>query len=446
MFSSLFFIKKTRILVPLFFALTIIIGCTKDSDNIAFISAKIESISPNSGPGDTEVTITGTSFSTDINSISVFFNNTEAIVNTVTPTEIKAIVPRKAMTGIVKIIANGEEILGPEFTYVFTPAQVSTLIRSEMPGDVDGPVAIASFSALWGILTDEEGSLFISDYGNNKIRKIDTDGIVSTVTGQTGVSSDMDGILADATFNNPRSMTKDSNGDIIVADFGAQKIRKINFNSGSVETIAGTGDFGLVNGDGSIAQFSSPIGIAIDASDNIYVSELANATIRKITPNNTVSTLVGTGVSGFMDGTPDVAQISFTSGMEVDKDGNIIFADSGNHSVRKVTPTGVVTTIAGTGVAGDVNGEGSMAQFDSPLDVDIDSEGNIYVVDFNNAKIKIITPDGMVSTYAGTGDIGFTDGIPTIATFNNPRSLFIDQNDLIYVITDDSIRLISSAF
>ncbi|KAA1242474.1 IPT/TIG domain-containing protein [Aquimarina sp. RZ0] len=446
MFSTLFFIKKRQVLAPLLLVLAILVSCTKDTDNLDFVSGTIESISPDSGPGDTEVTITGIAFAGDINTIAVFFNDTEAVVNTVTPTEIKAVVPRKAMTGIVKIVINGEEILGPEFNYILTPAQVSTLIRSEMPGDVDGPAADASFSALWGLLTDEEGSLFISDYGNNKIRKIDSNGIVSTVTGMTGVAGDMDGTLAEATFSNPRSMTRDSEGNIIVADFEAHKIRKINLSAGSVETIAGTGDFGLVNGDGSIAQFSSPLGLTIDASDNIYVTEFGNATIRKITPDNTVSTLVGTGVVGFVDGPPDVAQINFTSGMEIDSDGNIIFADSGNHSIRKVTPAGVVTTIAGTGEAGDVNGEGSVAQFSAPLDVDIDSEGNIYVVDFSNSKIKVITPDGMVSTYAGTGETGFMDGIPSIATFNNPRSLFIDQNDLIYVITDDSIRLINPAF
>jgi len=367
-------------------------------------------------------------------------------VNSVTDTEIKVVVPRGAMTGAVKIVSNSTEVLGPNFTYIITPAQVSTLIRSEMPGDVDGPVAQASFGALWGLLTDQEGSLFTSDYGNNKVRKIDTDLIASTIAGQTGVLGDMDGTLNEATFNNPRGMAMDSQGNIVIADLGAQKIRRINISAGTVETIAGTGDFGLVNGDGSIAQFSSPIGVAIDASDNIYISELGNATIRKITPNNVVSTLAGTGMTGFVDGPPDTALINFTAGMTIDANGDIIFADSGNDSVRKVTPQGVVSTIAGTGMPGDVNGAGDVAQFDAPLDVGIDSEGNIYVVDFGNKKIKKIDPDGIVTTHAGTGEIGFMDGIPSIATFNNPRNLFVDENDVIYVGTDDAIRLISPAF
>ena len=126
--------------------------------------------------------------------------------------------------------------------------------------------------------------------------------------------------------------------------------------------------------------------------------------------------------------------------------GDIVFADAGNHSVRRVTTQGVVSTIAGTGTTGDVNGEGDIAQFASPLDVAVDSQGNIFVVDFGNQKIKRIDTDGMVTTYAGTGEIGFMDGIPSIATFNNPRNLFIDENDVIYVGTDDAIRLITPEF
>ncbi|WP_299607183.1 IPT/TIG domain-containing protein [uncultured Aquimarina sp.] len=438
--------KKSNIKILLLLSILSITSCTKDGDNLVFVPTEIESISPTSGPGDTEVTISGISFGTNPNAVSVFFNDVEAIVNSVTETEITAIVPRGAQTGTVRVVLNGENVMGPEFTYVITSAQVSTLIRSEMPGDMDGPVAQASFSALWGLLTDEEGSVFISDYGNNKIRKINTDNIVSTVTGMTGVIGDMDGTFAEATFNNPRSMAMDSQGNIVVSDLAAQKIRRINLSSETVETIAGTGDVGLVNGDGSIAQFAQPIGVVIDNSDNIYVSELGNATIRRIAPDNTVNTLVGTGVAGFVDGPADTALISFTAGMAIAANGDIVFADAGNHSVRRVTTQGIVSTIAGTGTTGDVNGEGDIAQFASPLDVAVDSQGNIFVVDFGNQKIKRIDTDGMVTTYAGTGEIGFMDGIPSIATFNNPRNLFIDENDVIYVGTDDAIRLITPEF
>lgn len=438
--------KNNNVRIFLLLSILNFMSCTKDGDNLILVSTEIQGISPTSGPGDTEVTITGISFGTNPNAISVFFNDVEAVVNSVAETELTAIVPRGAQTGTVRVVLNGENVIGPEFTYVITSAQVSTLIRSEMPGDMDGPVAQASFSELWGLLTDEEGSVFISDYGNNKIRKIDTDNIVSTVTGMTGVNGDMDGTFAEATFDNPRSMGMDSQGNIVVADLAAHKIRRINLSSETVETIAGTGDMGLVNGDGSIAQFAQPIGVVIDNSDNIYISELGNTTIRRIAPDNTVSTLVGTGVAGFVDGPADTALISFTAGMAIAANGDIIFADSGNHSVRRVTPQGVVTTIAGTGTNGDINGEGNIAQFSNPLDVAVDSKGNIIVVDFGNHKIKRIDTDGMVTTYAGTGDIGFMDGIPSIATFNNPRNLFIDKNDVIYVGTDNSIRLITPEF
>jgi len=446
MFSFIFNKKNIYTFKLLLLLLISVTNCTKDADNLTFVPASINSISPNSGPGDTEVTITGIAFNADIDKVSVFFNNVEGEVTAINSTEIKAIVPRGAMTGTVRILINGEEAIGPEFNYMITPAQVTTLIRSEMPGDVDGPAAQASFGALWGLLADEEGTLFISDYGNNKVRKIDSDGVVSTVTGMTGVMGSMDGTFAEATFDNPRSMVADADGNIILVDIVSHKIRKINFTTGSVETIAGTGAFGLVNGASSIAQFSSPISIAIDPSGNLYIGELGNAVIRKITPNNMVSTLTGTGVFGFVDGAPDVAQISIAAGMAIDPNGDLVFTDSTNDVIRKVTPTGVVSTIAGTGIAGDVNGAGDIAQFNNPLDMDIDSEGNIFVVDFGNNKIKKITPEGIVSTHAGTGEVGFMDGIPSIATFNNPRSIFIDENDIIYVTNDDGIRLINPAF
>ncbi|SEM23505.1 IPT/TIG domain-containing protein [Aquimarina amphilecti] len=445
MVSFTLIFKKNSICTILFLMILGITGCTKDGDNLTFTTnTAIENISPESGPGDTEVTITGIAFETNENAISVFFNDVEAVINSITETEIKAIVPRGAQTGIVKVVTQGEETLGPEFTYIITPAQVSTLIRSEVSGDVDGPVAEASFSSLWNIAEDNEGAIYITDYGNNKIRKIDINNIVSTVTGMTGVTGSVDGTLAEATFSNPRSMIIDPDGNLVLVDFNNNNVRKIDLINQTVETIAGTGEFGLVNGIGSIAQFSSPIGLAIDSSGNLYVSDFSAATIRKITPDNVVSTFVGTGEAGFVDGPADVAQIGFVTGMEFDNDGNLIFGD-GNR-IRQVTPERVVSTIAGTGVDGDVDGESDVAQFDGLLDLDIDSEGNIIVVDFGNKKIRQLSPEGIVSTLAGTGEIGFMDGVPTIATFNNPRGLLVGENDIIYISTDDSIRIITPEF
>ncbi|WP_405205952.1 IPT/TIG domain-containing protein [Aquimarina sp. LLG6339-5] len=439
-------ISKKKNTFVIFFLITLgFLNCTKDADNIDFvIVTTIDSISPDSGPGDTEVTINGSAFNTDENVVTVFFNDVEAVINSITTTQIRAVVPRGAETGIVRIVVNGEEVLGPEFTYVITPAQVSTLIRSEIPGDVDGPVAEASFSALWNIAQDNEGAIYITDYGNNKIRKIDVNNIVSTVAGMTGVTGSINGTLAEATFSNPRSMIIDPDGNLVLVDFNNNNVRKIDLTNQTVETIAGTGEFGLVNGIGSIAQFSSPIGLAIDSSGNLYVSDFSAATIRKITPDNVVSTFVGTGEAGFVDGPADVAQIGFVTGMEFDIDGNLIFGD-GNR-IRQVTPERVVSTIAGTGVDGDVDGESDIAQFDGLLDLDIDSEGNIIVVDFGNKKIRQLSPEGIVSTLAGTGEIGFMDGVPTIATFNNPRGLLVGENDIIYISTDDSIRIITPEF
>ena len=445
MFSFKSFTRKTQIFSLLFVSTIIIFSCTKDGDNLVVAEeATIESISPISGPGDTEVTITGTAFGTNINNVSVFFNGVEAVVTSVSETEIETIVPRRAETGTVSVILPRGQVIGPEFTYILTPSQVSTLLSSAVPGDTDGPIASASFSALWNIAEDDEGSLYLTDFGNNKIRKVDTDNIVSTVAGMKDVLGSIDGSLNEATFSNPRSMILDQEGNLVLVDLDNHNVRKINLSNQTVETIAGTGEFGLINGPGSIAQFSAPLGIAMDNAGNLYVSEFAAATIRKITPDNVVTTFIGNGDAGFVDGPADVAQIGFVSGMEFDNEDNLIFGD-GNR-IRKVTPDRVVSTIAGTGAAGDVNGEASIAQFDGVLDLDIDSEGNIIAVDFGNKKIRRLSPDGMVSTLAGTGEEGTMDGIPSIATFNNPRSLLVGKNNIIYVSTDDSVRVITPAF
>ena len=441
---------------PFFIILCIVsIGissCTKDTDNLVIVPpptpTSIESISPVSGHGDTEVTITGISFSTDIDAISVFFNDQEAVVNSVTDTEIEAIVPRGALSGTVRVVINGQNTIGPEFDYIVTPAMVSTLVRSTVIGDMDGTLAEASFRSIWGIVKDDNDIIYITDSSNGKIKSIDINtGIVSTLTGiAEAMDPSIDGTLEEATFNDPRGLVINSNGNIIVTDLLNNNIRSINLSEGTVTTIAGTGDFGLVNGAGSIAQFGFPFGVAEDGFGNIYITELSNSTIRRIGANNVTSTLTGTGIGGFMDGPPDVAQISFATGIVVDNDGSIVFADSSNHSIRRVTPEGVVTTIAGTGITGDVDGSRDIAQFDTPFGVDIDSEGNIIVIDMGNNKIRRITPDGEVSTLAGTGAEGSMDGVPTIATFDTIRDLVIDDNDVIYISSEDGIRIYTPSF
>ena len=207
-----------------------------------------------------------------------------------------------------------------------------------------------------------------------------------------------------------------------------------------VTTLAGSGTSGFANGTGSAAQFYFPGGIAVDSSGNVYVADKANYRIRKVTPAGVATTLAGSGVSGFADGTGSAAQLN-PFGVDVDSSGTVYVADSENHRIRKITPAGVVTTLAGSGVAGFVNGTGSAAQFKNPFNVAVDSSGNVYVADSNNFSIRKITPAGVVTTLAGSGTYGYADGTGTAAQFGNVQGIAVDSSGTVYVGDTDNNRV-----
>jgi secreted PhoX family phosphatase len=166
------------------------------------------------------------------------------------------------------------------------------------------------------------------------------------------------------------------------------------------------GRIGLVNGMGTAAAFNAPAGVAIDAAGNIYISEAGNYDVRKVTPDGVVSTFAGNPTGGFANGTGTAASFSSIQGIAIDAAGNLYVADSGNQAIRKITPDGVVTTIAGTGVMGADNGPVATATFDGPAGIAVDAAGNLYIADFGNKMIRKITPGGTVSTLAGSGATG----------------------------------------
>jgi sugar lactone lactonase YvrE len=209
-------------------------------------------------------------------------------------------------------------------------------------------------------------------------------------------------------------------------------------------TIAGqVGVAGSSNGTGSEAQFYGPQNLAVDAQGNIYVADASNEIIRKITPGGVVTTLAGqVGVAGNSDGTGNEAQFNCPTGIALDKRGNIYVSDALNQTIRKITPGGVVTTLAGqVGVAGNSDGTGNEAQFDNPIGIALDSNGNIYAADFNNDCIRKITPRGVVTTIAGNshgsraggpggaGVIGSADGTGSNALFNSPSAVAVDSKN-----------------
>lgn len=296
-------------------------------------------------------------------------------------------------------------------------------------GDSNSFVESSEFNFPTASIFDSNNNLLVVDRGNHKIKKIDSSGNVITIAG-IGVLGSLDGSISVATFNYPSSIVEDSQGNLFVCDQSNHKIRKIDTN-GIVSTFAGTGVGGFLDGTGNSAQFYYPDEIAIDALDNIYVADFYNNRIRKITPLGDVSTIAG-GIIGDVDGTASLARFKWPTGIFLDGSGNIYITDYGNHKIKKLDSTGNVTTIAGS-VSGDENGTGLLAKFKNPTISTIDSFGNIFVSDFGNNKIKKIDPAGNVTTFAGEGTIGSRDDELLLATFNQPSAVAFDGNGELFI-------------
>jgi sugar lactone lactonase YvrE len=254
---------------------------------------------------------------------------------------------------------------------------------------------------------------------------------VTTFAG-SGSYGDTDGTGAAASFRFPHGVAIDAVGNVYVADRNNYKIRKIT-PMGEVSTLAGSGSLGNADGLGTAASFNYPTGIAIDATGNLYVADSENHKIRKITPAGVVSTLAGSGLPGNTNGTGTSASFKAPLGVTVDAAGNVYVADSQNHKIRKITPAGVVSTFAGSGGAGSTDGAGSVASFNLPAGVAVDASGNVFVADLYNHKIRKITPTGAVSGFAGSGSLGSTDGIGVAASFHYPHGVAVNASGVVYV-------------
>jgi sugar lactone lactonase YvrE len=311
------------------------------------------------------------------------------------------------------------------------------------PGSTDGTGRVARFYAPQGVAVDSAGNVYVADTFNNTIRKIDPSGVVSTVAGLAGSAGSADGAGTNARFFRPWGVAVDKAGNVYVADSNNNTIRKMT-PCGVVTTLAGlAGRSGSADGTASAASFNFPESLAVDNAGNVYVADTDNHTIRKITPSGVVSTLAGlAGVGGTTDGAGSAARFHFPNGVAVDSGGNIIVADSGNSAIRKITPSGVASTLAGLiGTKGSTDGIGSDARFDYPAGVAVDSGDNIYVADeVGNASnpygstIRKITPSRVVSTLAGLAGVsGSTDGAGSAARFYFPHGVALDSANNLYV-------------
>ena len=298
-------------------------------------------------------------------------------------------------------------------------------------------LAFPQFNYPRSVAVDGSGNLYIADTQSNTIRKITPTGMVTILAGCPQVSGTSNGTESAALFNTPEGVAVDAVGNVYVADGGNHTIRKVT-QAGVVTTFAGKpGVTGGTDGTGSAARFNSPNGIAVDANGNVYIGDTGNHTIRKITQAGVVTTIAGkAGVSGTADGTGSAARFNLPRGVTVDSNGNIYVANCGNNDIRKITPSGVVTTFAGIAGAGwgSVDGTGSAAKFFSPWGITVDANSNVYVADSGNSTIRKITPSQVVTTFAGSAGVnGTADGIGSAALFNGAMGVAIDAAGNIYV-------------
>ena len=259
---------------------------------------------------------------------------------------------------------------------------------------------------------------------------------------------------AAVTFNYPSGLALDRAGNLYVSEgiyseVSLHRIRKVT-PAGVVTTLAGSGVPGFADGTGTTAQFYNPTGLALDNAGNVYVADGDNYRIRKITPDGAVTTLAGSGVRGFADGIGASAQFDFINGMAVDSAGNLYVGDTYNSRIRKITPAGVVSTFAGSGFRGSADGLGEAAEFSFPCGVAVDRTGTVFVTENESEsghRIRKITAAGMVSTLAGSGLPGFADGKGTAAQFNFPWGVVVDNSGNLYVADtlNRRIRKVTSA-
>jgi sugar lactone lactonase YvrE len=320
---------------------------------------------------------------------------------------------------------------------------VSTVAGGGRSGDLDGTGGVngtAEFRNPNGVAADSAGNLYVADYSNARIRKIDAAGVVTTLAGNgtPGFADGTGGRSGTAEFNGPFGVAVDSSGNVFVADSGNNRIRKID-PSGNVTTVAGDGTSGFLDGAAVSARFWAPFGVAVSATGVLYVADRANNKIRMIDSAGMVSTLSGTGALGDRDGTggPNgTSEFAQPTGLAVDLTGHVYVADYSSHRIRKLDANGNTITLAGNGQSGFHDGSGGPAgdaQFGAPISVTIDASGNVYVADGGNNRLRMIAPDGSTTTVAGSGQPAFADGVGKRAEFSDPSAVAIGPTGLIFI-------------
>jgi len=303
------------------------------------------------------------------------------------------------------------------------------------PGSVDATGVHARFNEPYAIVAGPDGSVYVTDSASGTVRRISPSGDVTTVAGRPGADGAFDGVGHDGHMSSPRGIARDASGNLYVSNWGTSVIRKIT-PAGAVTTYVGRPyQHGFTNGPPSVATFNHPAGLAFDSSGNLYVADQQNHMIRKITPGGGVQSFAGApGVEGYANGTGINARFRYPTGLAFGPDGTLYVADRGNHVIRKIDAFGTVSLLAGEPlVPGDDDGSGVFANFRSPEGLTVDASGAIYVADTANSVIRKVTSTGVVTTFAGTGVAGNSDGELWNARFGQPSGITVAPGGSIYV-------------
>jgi sugar lactone lactonase YvrE len=425
-------------------------------------SPTITAIIPNSGTAGSSVniTITGTNF---VSGMSVSAGNDITVSN---------VSVSSATSATVTFVASGNAISGPRNVTVITAAGTSdavTFTINQRPAAVltiktvvggypagfggdGGPAASSLIRGPLAVAVDTLGNLFFADTFNARIRKVTADGAISTVAGNGSVIVNGDGQQAtSASLNTPHGIAVDAAGNLFIADYFDHRVRKVSAN-GIISTVVGTGVSGY-SGDGgpaTSAKLNMPDGIAVDMAGNLFIADSYNCRIRKVTADGTISTVAGTGISGYSgDGGPAAsANLGQPAGVAVDAAGDLFIADTYNNRIRKVSPDGLITTVAGTGPSGytgvsNYSGDGgpaTSARLTLPSGVAVDSTGSLFIADRLNHAVRKVTRDGIISTVAGTGTAGFSGdgGLAAAAKLSSPTGVAVDLSGNLFIADGDN--------
>ncbi len=350
----------------------------------------------------------------------------------------------------IRKVAQGkiETVIGGTGTQTIFNESVATTVR------LNGPT---------GVAVDGSGNIFVAEgsigtgtghaVGDYRIWRINSSAVVSTAAGNGLESYSGDGNAATAAqLNSPGAVTLDAAGNLYIADTANHRVRKVTA-SGTITTAAGTGAPGYSGdgGPGVKAQLNSPAGLTADSDGNVYIADSGNDRIRKLLPDGTLITIAGNGNASFFgDGGPsNSASLHNPRGIYSAGGGHIYIADTGNQRIRELLPNGIITTVAGNGGQGPGGdgGPATAAQLNQPTGVTLDASGNIYIADQGNNRVRVVTPDGTISTFAGSAAYGLGDGgSATAAELNAPASVAVDPTGNVYVADsgNNRVREISS--